>query len=878
MIEKVFNKIAISWDHIPIVSKLDKGLILDGYWLNDFNGFAVVIYDPEKDRLLRWVDPNAIPTARYIGGVPENVSEYRIKIKKLYSLLEDKEVTVSEVPVSEVGLSRNNNVNLKKNPSVDNYSNHVLTYFQVNDISPGLWYKFNKLSIGNIKYENAQELSDEIRSRMLGEPESIIALCEENLPVLQSPVGNIKRAAFDIEVKSSRDVFPLPSEAEYEVHAVAFYDNENNAFMYYTGFPPKKYELELIKEELGYMPQITVCSNERTLLSHVFNKMQEYPVLLSYNGDNFDMPYLLNRATKINSQMLIKYGKNKYDRLKLDIPIFEGHYRGKNKEYQVRGVIHLDLFRFFNNNSVRLYAYSGKYSRTRLDDVSEALLGYKKVHHDLWFDEMTRDQIVAYTVRDVELTLRLSTFSDNLTINLMFVLMRVGKFSITFLNRESISRWILNWVAFEHKRNNYLMPNAEEIERKKGGFTSTADSDGKQYQGAIVLDPKSAGTYWNVLVADFASLYPSIIKKYRLSYETMRCEHDECKSNVVPYLDHWVCLRQQGIMSTLVGYVRDIRVKWFKPLTRSKDKEEALFAKTVQAALKVFINASYGVFGNKNFTLFCPPLAESTTAYARSALLESKRLAEEMGLDVLYGDTDSIFIHKPTEKQFMKLKVWSVVTLGIELGIDYRFRFLVLSGRKKNYFGVTTDNGIIVKGLQVKKSNTAIFIRKTFEEITDILSKVENQQDMEIALERTKNLIRAKVIQLKKGEIPLIDLAAMATLRNSFEDYKSVTPAVQIAIQKIGEEETDIKKGAQFMIVSVRPFNVMVRTDKFRLLQMGTVRECNVKDIADIKNHREVNIGKYIKSMASAFKPIFDAFDLSWDDVITPKIPLENYF
>ncbi|MCY3411787.1 MAG: hypothetical protein INQ03_09160 [Candidatus Heimdallarchaeota archaeon] len=872
---KYINKIAKSWDHILEV-KNSQGYILDGYWADEYLGYYVIIYNEKKKQLERWLDRSIIPRARYKGSVPLEISEYRVEHKLLYNPLFDEKIPVSEVPVTD-GLRYNKEVNRNSYPPIDQRAAHELSYFQYKGIVPGMIYTFDVIAT------ESQKGYSEIRQLMLGEPEPIIRLCEQNLPALQSSVPDIRRVAFDIEVQSPRDIFPVPEEAEFPVHAVAFYDSDNRGFMYYLGYHPNNEELENIQKQLGYIPEINVFSEERQLLRMVFSKMTEYPMIMGYNSDNFDLPYLLNRAIRINKSNLLKYGKQKANRMWLDPPIYPGRKHGKQVEYQVHGAIHIDLFRFFNNNAVRLYAYGGKYSRVRLDDVAEALLGEKKVQHDLWFDEMTRDQMVIYNIKDVELTLKLTSFSDNLTMNLIFTLMRVGKFSITFLTRESISNWIINWIAYEHRKNGMVMPNKKDVLEQKGGFVSESEGD-KQYQGAIVLDPKEAGIFWDVTVADFASLYPSIIKKYRLSYETMRCHHEECTTNLVPDLSHWVCTKQQGIMSSLVGYVRDIRVKWFKPLTKSSNKQEAVFAKTIQQALKVFINASYGVFGTQSFALFCPPLAESTTAYARRALLESKRVAEEMGLEVLYGDTDSIFIHKLTEEQFKLLYIWSIVELGIEMGIDYTFRFLVLSGKKKNYFGVTTDGGIIVKGLQVKKSNTAIFIQETFVKVTDMLRKVNTPEELEETKNSLVSILREAVDKLKRGEIPLEKLAKMVSMRKSPEDYDSTSLAVQIAIQLMEDgKDTEIARGSQFMTVSVKPFKQMVRTTAFvnlakrKLVRMGYEYECSVKQVNDTRTS-EIDVKKYLEALKNSFASILEPFGMEWNEIIKPQLALNEYF
>jgi len=72
---------------------------------------------------------------------------------------------------------------------------------------------------------------------------------------------------------------------------------------------------------------------------------------------------------------------------------------------------------------------------------------------------------------------------------------------------------------------------------------------------------------------DFASLYPSIMKHWNLGYETIRCKHTEDKTNLVPDTDHGSVNRDTQLESLLIGSLRDIRVKWYKP--KSKDNNLA---------------------------------------------------------------------------------------------------------------------------------------------------------------------------------------------------------------------------------------------------------------------------------------------------------------
>ena len=206
-------------------------------------------------------------------------------------------------------------------------------------------------------------------------------------------------------------------------------------------------------------------------------------------------------------------------------------------------------------------------------------------------------------------------------------------------SRLNVSNWIRSLMIFEHRRWNALVPRREDLEGK-GGASSEAIIKGKKYKGGFVVDPKP-GVHFNVVVLDFASLYPSIIKVYNLSYETVRCNHKECTTNLIPETDHWVCTKRKGMTSLLIGSLRDVRVGYFKSLSKRPglSKADKEFYSVISQALKVFLNASYGVFGFENFALYCLPVAEATAALGRYSISKTIGKAKEMGLEVLYGDS-----------------------------------------------------------------------------------------------------------------------------------------------------------------------------------------------------------------------------------------------
>ena len=198
------------------------------------------------------------------------------------------------------------------------------------------------------------------------------------------------------------------------------------------------------------------------------------------------------------------------------------------------------------------------------------------------------------------------------------------------------------------EKNGILIPKRDELEKRSSKVANESIIKDKKFRGGLVVEPKE-GVHFDVTVMDFASLYPSIMKVRNLSYETVRCSHDECKKNTVPQTNHWVCTKKNGLTSVIIGSLRDLRVNYYKTMGKKSsltDEERQLFT-VVSQALKVILNASYGVMGAEIFPLYFLPAAEATTAVGRHIILDTIDMCEKVGINVLYGDTDSLFVKKP---------------------------------------------------------------------------------------------------------------------------------------------------------------------------------------------------------------------------------------
>jgi len=650
------------------------------------------------------------------------------------------------------------------------------------------------------------------------------------LPVFLYPVPHIDRVAIDIEVFTPKlDRIPDSKEAEYNIISAAFAstDGLNKVFVL------RRANLESSKkvEDLPSNVEIIYFDDEKEMIKEIFNVINQYPIVITFNGDNFDLRYLYHRAIRLGFK-------------KEEIPI-----ELTKDEAHVKYGVHIDLYKFFYNNAIKVYAFGNAYKEVTLDTIAKALLGTSKVEIEKPISELSLEELAHYNYQDAKITLDLTTFNNNLTLKLIILLMRISRLPMEDLVRQGVSSWVKSLFYAEHRIRNYLIPRPEEITGLKGTVDTTPIIKGKKYKGAIVVEPKP-GVHFNVVVLDFASLYPSVIKKYNLSYETVRCVHPECRDQKVPETNHWVCKKRRGLTSQIIGFLRDIRVKWFKPMSKNKNLSDEVrnWYSVVQQALKVFINASYGVFGAEHFPFYCLPVAESTAAIGRYAIMKTIKKAKELGVEVVYGDTDSVFLKEPSEEKIRELIRWSSGELGIELDVDKVYRYLALSQRKKNYLGVFDDGSVDIKGLTGKKRNTPIFLQKAFMEVVRVLGEVKSAEDFEKAKEKIREIAQECYRKLEERKYSLEELAFKVQLTKPLKQYVKTTPQHVKAARMLAAQGKDIRPGDIITFVKTRG------VPGVKPVQYASIYE--------------IDIEKYKDHIRTTFEQILDALGIDFSEIV----------
>lgn len=473
-------------------------------------------------------------------------------------------------------------------------------------------------------------------------------------------------------------------------------------------------------------------------------------VIVGYNCNGFDWPYLLERCKA----------------LKLKLSVARSGAQPATSVYghiSIIGRANVDLYDFAED----IYEVKVK----TLENIAE-YLGVKKKNERIlipgidiykyWDDPAKRETLIRYAIDDVESILGLADkflpFAIQLSSIVGLPLDQVGSASVGYR-----VEWHLMRQAYKF---NELVPN--RVERPY-----------RPYKGAIVLKPKP-GLHENIAVLDFSSLYPNIMISKNISPDTYVPPYekvDPSKVNIAPEVGHRFLKEPPGfykkVLERLLKFRKMIKEQ-MKKLDPTSIEYTILYER--QRAIKVIANATYGYCGWVGARWYKREVAEATTAWGRKTIRETIELAKKMGLRVIYGDTDSIFIKYDKDK--VKRFIEEVnKKLGLEIKPDKIYIRVFFTEAKKRYCGLLSDGRIDVVGLEAIRGDWTELAKEVQEEIIKI---VLTKKDPAPAVKYVHEVIE----KLRGKEIPMDKLIIWKSITKKLSEYE-VSAAHVVAARKL---------------------------------------------------------------------------------------------
>jgi DNA polymerase-2 len=304
------------------------------------------------------------------------------------------------------------------------------------------------------------------------------------------------------------------------------------------------------------------------------------------------------------------------------------------------------------------------------------------------------------------------------------------------------------------------------------------------------------GLYTHVAAFDFRSLYPSIIRTFQVDPLALWRPGEDS----VQGFDGARFARSGAILPVLITHLHEER-----------NRARAANNETLSRAIKILMNSFYGVLGTAGCRFFDPKLASSITRRGHEIIERSRAFFEAKGRQVLYGDTDSLFVRldpsmdeaaavAESKRLAEEVNAFWRETLraehGLESFLELRFDALFLKflmptmrgssvGSKKRYAGLTrAANGstqLVIRGLEAVRTDWTPLARNAQ---TELLERVFADQPWEPWLLALRKRVLA-------GELDE-QLVYRKRLRRGVDDYANVPPHVRAArLQAEGEDADD---------------------------------------------------------------------------------------
>ena len=298
----------------------------------------------------------------------------------------------------------------------------------------------------------------------------------------------------------------------------------------------------------------------------------------------------------------------------------------------------------------------------------------------------------------------------------------------------------------------------------------------RPYTGGLVLKPKP-GLHDDIAVLDFKSMYPNIMIRYNLSPDTyIAPQEPEPPGGVyeAPEVKHRFRKEPPGFYKeslTFLISVRGIVRTQMKTFDQSSVEYNLLDAR--QKAVKIITNAVYGYAGWIGARWYVKPVAEAASAWGRYTILGAMHLAENKGLSVIYGDTDSLFLTN-NQKKLQELQLEIKEDSGLDVEVSEQYKRIFFTEAKKRYAGLKTDNSLDIVGLEVIRGDWAGVAKTVQQNVLEIILKDKSPQE---AVAYVHSVIK----DLRQRKIPVRDLIIWKTLTKPPEQYAIKAPHVEAA-------------------------------------------------------------------------------------------------
>ncbi|XP_072033784.1 DNA polymerase delta catalytic subunit-like [Amphiura filiformis] len=510
-------------------------------------------------------------------------------------------------------------------------------------------------------------------------------------------------------------------------------------------------------------------------------------IITGYNIQNFDNPYLMNRASALKVNKFPYLSRLKDVRSVVKDQSFQSKQLGKreNKYVNMDGRVQFDLLqvlvRDYKLRSYRLNAVSYHFLQEQKEDVHHSIITDLQNGND-----QTRRRLAVYCLKDAYLPIRLL---DKLMSIINYMEMaRVTGVPLSYLLSRGQQIKVVSQLLRKAKTQDLVMP-AQKVDT------------GDDYTGGYVIDPIKGYYDTPIATLDFSSLYPSIMQAHNLCYTTllsptMRDTLDPDQYIKTPSGNYFVkATLRRGLLPEILEDLLTARKRAKADLKKETDPLRKKVLDGRQLALKVSANSVYGFTGAQVGKLPCLEISQSVTAFGRLMIEQTRQLVEDKysiangfkhNAQVIYGDTDSVMVRfgVATVAESMELGKEAAdhisTTFAKPIKLEFEkvyFPYLLIN--KKRYAGLyftkaDTYDKMDCKGIEtVRRDNCQLAANL----VSACLQKILIDRDPNGAVEHAKQTIS----DLLCNRVDISQLVITKELTKTGEEYAAKQAHVELA-------------------------------------------------------------------------------------------------
>ncbi len=487
-------------------------------------------------------------------------------------------------------------------------------------------------------------------------------------------------------------------------------------------------------------------------------------VVFSFGGNTFDWPYLIKRANRTKAKLSV--GRD-------DGPARQSLYG----HFSLTGRANVDLLDF----SQDLYDVKIK----TVENVARYLgveASIPTIDETEYYDHWTgHDRPALVEQMKSQATSIFNVGEDALDYTLQ--LSNLSALPPDQVLAAAVGFRVDSYLMMEAHKLGELIPGREELNIIP-------------YKGAIVLEP-SVGLHDKVAVLDFSAMYPSLMVKYNISPDTLVDRGGDGVFDV-PEVGHHFRKTPPGfykiVLSQLIANRQTAKREAAKT---SRGTPEHKILKAREKATKVITNATYGYAGWAGSRWYSREVAESAAALGRDTINKSIDIAKNLGLKVLYGDTDSLFVEY--EEKLVNQFIKEIdKNLGLEINLGQLYKRILFTEAKKKYAGLLEDGELEVVGMEAIRGDWSNLARNVQNKVLKLVLQDGNPA-------RARSYVTSLIKDLESAKVPKPSLVIWKTLTKRPDEYEVNAPHVEVA-RKMAKEGWPVTVGDKVgFIITKKP-------------------------------------------------------------------------